>query len=608
LLSATAEKSDGKILNAIIQDISQVTEELAESAIMKKALANIRDGLMITDERQIITDVNEALCSITGYSREELIGKTPRIFKSKEQGREFYQELWQHIRQTDYWEGRLWNKCRDGGLYAAYERISAIRNTNGELTHFISVITDVTESIEQKHRLENIAITDPLTGLANRAQMHEQLRTDMAQAHLTGSALAVCYIDIDNFRLVNERLGHTAGDELLILIASKIKTLINSKDSIARIGGDEFGVILNDLRDYRSCEDYADQILSSIRGTYTLSDEKKVYLSASMGVSLYPRDDSDPDSLLRHADQAMYQAKDHGRDRFAMFDIEKSRSEHVKRRQVQRIEYAIRDKEFVLHYQPQVNMRTGEITGAEALVRWQHPEDGLIFPDQFLPLVAGTDQAVAIDKWVISEAIQQITRFQRAGLQFPVSVNIDGEFLQRIDFVDYLSEQLTANPNVDPTMLDIEILESTALTDLDNVTQVIRTCQEMGVAVALDDFGTGYSSLTYLKQLPCDTLKIDKSFVIDMTDEPESKSLVEGIIGLARALGRKVVAEGVESEAHGRMLLAMGCECAQGYGIGRPIPPEALIEWVNSYTQPESWRGVTSNVYWLERGGKSLSS
>jgi EAL domain-containing protein (putative c-di-GMP-specific phosphodiesterase class I) len=340
-----------------------------------------------------------------------------------------------------------------------------------------------------------------------------------------------------------------------------------------------------------------------------LSDEHKIYVTASIGVTLYPKEDSDADRLLRHADQAMYQAKDRGRNRCELFDIEKNRTEKTRQRQIERIEYAIKDQEFVLHYQPKVNMRTGALIGVEALIRWQHPDDGLVGPNEFLPLIAGTEQAVKIDKWVIAEALRQIIRFKAEGLEIAISVNIDGMFLQSPDFVSYLKSQLKAYPEVAPSLLELEILESTALIDLDSVRRVIETCQNLGVTVALDDFGTGYSSLTYLKNFPCDTLKIDKSFIIDLLGEPESRSLVEGVISLAKAFNRRVLAEGVETEAHGQMLLSMGCEYGQGYGIQRPIPAKDLLDWIRSNTPPKGWKNVADNVYWLgHQADKNVSS
>ncbi|WP_167854895.1 bifunctional diguanylate cyclase/phosphodiesterase [Mangrovimicrobium sediminis] len=584
---------------SILHDISDRARREDQSQVVRTAWENISDALIIMDDKFRIIDVNPVFTAITGYRKEEVMGQSPRILKADGNDNEFYRELLRKLRREGYWQGKVWNKTRDGELFAARERIATIRDAHGKPKCYVAVVTDVTESVEQKHRLEKIACTDHLTGLPNRAQLHKDLHASMGRAQLFGRAMAICYIDVDGFNATNERLGQTMGDELLTLVANKLKSLARPSDYVARIGGDEFAVVLNELLDLNECQAHADRILCGVRGTYTLSDRHKVYLSASMGISLYPRDDGDPDSLLRHANQAMYLAKENGRDRFEMFDIEKRKVEHSRRRQVQRIEYAVQDNEFVLYYQPKVNMRSGEVIGAEALVRWQHPEEGLLAPARFLPLVEGTAQAEAIDRWVIREALQQVAIFQQHGLDIPVSVNIDGGYLQSPNFVSDVQQALAAQPGVAPAMLELEILESTALTDLDTVTRVIKECQELGVAVSLDDFGTGYASLTYLKQLPSNTLKIDRSFIIDMPTDAESRSLVEGVINLAQAFGRKVIAEGVETDDHGLMLLRMGCEYGQGYGIQPPLPAEQFMEWVQHYDWPDAWRREANNVYWL---------
>jgi EAL domain-containing protein (putative c-di-GMP-specific phosphodiesterase class I) len=366
---------------------------------------------------------------------------------------------------------------------------------------------------------------------------------------------------------------------------------VRAGDTVSRLGGDEFVVLLGNIPHIEECEIALERIRVALSSPFVL-DQGEANLSASIGVTLYPIDGADPDTLIRHADQAMYQAKENGRNRYALFDPEHDRLSEARRDSQRAILDAINNNELRLHYQPKVNMRTGEVYGAEALVRWQHPERGLLYPGEFLPVVDFVALQGQLGDWVMREALRQLEIWAGEGRQLVLSINVGADQLQAAGFVDSLRFMLAKHPSVKTAHLELEILETAALHDLIQVASVMEACQALGVSFSIDDFGTGYSSLTYLKQLQADTLKIDQSFVRDMLEDPEDLAIVDGIIGLASAFRRKVVAEGVESVNHGRMLIQLGCDLAQGYGIARPMPAEALPEWINSWQHPAEWNDI----------------
>jgi diguanylate cyclase (GGDEF)-like protein len=416
----------------------------------------------------------------------------------------------------------------------------------------------------------------------------------MAQTARRGSVLAVVCLDLDNFKSVNDRFGHPAGDEILTTIAHRMKLVIGETDTLSRLGGDEFIAVLFDL-------DNPDQSLPTVKHLLEVAarpvriGDDSVSLAASAGIAFYPQsEDVGPDQLLRQAGQALYQSKIEGKSRYHIFDSRLDLSVRGHHEDLERIRRALAQNEFVLYYQPKMNMATGAIQGAEALIRWRHPERGLLVPSQFLPIVEGHPLALDVGEWVIENALRQIEVWKAAGLDIPVSVNISAQQLQQADFSSRLQGILVAHPAVNPSRLEIEVLESSALPDMAQVSQVIHTCGKLGVSFALDDFGTGYSSLAFLKRLPVDVLKIDQTFVHDMIDDPEDLTIVEGMLGLATAFRRQAVAEGVETVEQGILLLRLGCKIAQGFGIARPMPPGDLPAWVESWTPDPQWARVTA--------------
>lgn len=450
-------------------------------------------------------------------------------------------------------------------------------------------LRDVTAIKEHQSKIEHMAHFDALTGLPNRVLLADRLRQGMAQAQRRSELLAVAYLDLDGFKTINDKHGHEAGDQLLIGLAARMKQTLREGDTLARIGGDEFVAVLADLVDAADCVPMLTRLLAAAAQPVQVGD-LSLQVSASLGVTFYPQaDDVDADQMLRQADQAMYQAKLAGKNRYHAFDAEQDRNVRGHHESLERIRQALADNEFVLFYQPKVNMRTGEVIGAEALIRWQHPVRELLLPAIFLPVIEDHQLAVEIGEWVIDTALTQMETWQANGLNIPVSVNVGARQLQQTNFVDRLRVVLLAHPTILSDRLELELLETSALEDVAGVSELIHTCRKLGVRFALDDFGTGYSSLTYLKRLPVALLKIDQSFVRGMLDDPDDLAILEGVIGLANAFKRDVIAEGVETVAHGTLLLKMGCDLAQGYGVARPMPSHAFPAWAADWRPDAAW-------------------
>ncbi len=422
----------------------------------------------------------------------------------------------------------------------------------------------------------------------------DRLQQAMTQVQRRGQPLAVAFLDLDGFKAINDNHGHDAGDALLVQVASRMKGVLRESDTLARLGGDEFVAVLLDLADPKASEPILARLLEAASQPVHVGD-LVLKVSASLGVTFYPQGENvDADQLLRQADQAMYQAKLSGKNRYHVFDSERDRSARGRHESIEHIRHALIAGEFVLYYQPKVNMRTGMVLGAEALIRWQHPERGLLPPAVFLPVIEDHPLAVEVGEWVIDTALTQIEIWRAAGLNIPVSVNVGARQMQQLDFVKGLLKNFAAHPTVRPSELELEVLETSALEDVARVSETIRACREIGVRFALDDFGTGYSSLTYLKRLPVALLKIDQSFVRDMLDDPDDLAILQGVLRLASAFRREVIAEGVETIEHGTLLLHLGCEQAQGYGIARPMPAAALPGWAAAWRTYPDWFNLLS--------------
>ncbi len=579
------EYQDGKPVRVFGtgQDITR--RKLAEQQLKLAAdvFTYAREGIIITDPAGAILRVNDAFTRITGYRAEEVIGENPRILQSGRHDRHFYQALWRDLLGKGQWHGEIWNRRKNGQIYPQLLTISAVGDGDGKVAHYVSLFSDISAQKRHQRQLEHIAHHDALTNLPNRTLFADRLNQAMAQAKRRGVRLAVAYLDLDGFKEINDSHGHAMGDHLLMTLARRFQGAIREGDTIARLGGDEFVAVLIDIEQGDAADTLFQRLLEAAARPLE-HNGVTLRVAASIGVTFYPQGQPlDGEQLLRQADQAMYQAKLEGKSRYHLFDAAQDQNQRSLHRTLEQVRTAMQRGELELLYQPRVNLRGGQVTGAEALLRWRHPSHGLLAPDAFLKDVVESPLILELGEWVIDQALRQAEQWRQQGLAIPVAVNVAARQLQQADFAERLKRLLARRQAPPRDALELEVLEVSALEDIDQVSQVIRACGEMGVAFALDDFGTGYSSLTYLRRLPAASLKIDRTFVRDMLDDPEDLAILTGILGLARAFRRQPVAEGVESREQGEMLLQLGCELAQGYYIAQPMPGRRLVEWARNW-------------------------
>lgn len=588
--SATASIEEQTIY-AMGIDITErrITEDKLKLAA--GVFTHAKEAIIITDANNNIIDVNKAFTQLTGYSSEEAINQNTKIFKSGQQSDEFYSAMWQSICQQGHWTGEVWNKRKDGSVTPQLLTISTVYDMAGEVKNYIALYTDISAIKEQQRQLEHIAHYDTLTSLPNRSLLADRLKQAMLMCQRKSESLAVLFLDLDGFKEINDLHGHDIGDKLLVEIALRMQLALREEDTLARFGGDEFVAVLCNLENAQKCEPILERLLSAASSAVKIGDVV-IKVTASIGVTIYPHDGVDAEQLLRHADQAMYTAKQEGKNRYHLFDMVQDMALKHQHENLIRIELALQKDEFILYYQPKVNMKTGELLGVEALIRWQHPERGLLPPIEFLPIIERHELSISVGEWVINTALQQISRWQKSGLNTKVSVNIDAMQLQQDSFVMRLSKLLASHPDVSASALQLEVLETSQLTDVGDVSKIMHACIKLGVGFALDDFGTGYCSLTYLKKLPVDLIKIDQSFIRDMLHDNDDLSIVKGVMGLSKAFQRDVIAEGVETLEHGAALLRLGCYLAQGYGIARPMPAEELVEWADNWRPDNTWSKI----------------
>jgi diguanylate cyclase (GGDEF)-like protein/PAS domain S-box-containing protein len=546
-------------------------------------------SIMITDGDATITEVNSSFNQITGYDSKDVIGKNSRMLKSGDESSAFLAEMWDTLLSKDHWHGEIWYRRKNGDIYPAKTTITAMENADGVVDHYVSLSTDTSSIKVLQGQLKHLTHFDALTNLPNRVLLADRLSQGKEQCKLNNRTLAIAFMDLDGFKEVNENHGHQVGDELLIAVSQRMKAALREGDTLARYGGDEFIAVMVNLEKNEDSETVLKRLLKATADT-VISGDTEMQVSASIGVAFYPQDGIEADPLIRHANQAMYNAKQAGKNRYCLFDTQQHNAVKVQLESIEDIVLALEKREFVLFYQPKVNMQTGEVIGVEALIRWQHPVRGLIPPLDFLPVIEGKAISLELGERVIENALTQISQWQSAGLNLPISVNISAYQLQQDNFATRLAALLSAHPEVNPYCLELEILETSALNDINKVFATMSACNMLGVRFALDDFGTGYSSLTYLRRLPAQLIKIDQSFVRDMLEDAEDCAIVEGIIGLAKSFRRDVIAEGVETMHHGRELLQMGCELAQGYGIARPMPAGDIHEWVSNWKADDYWQ------------------
>ncbi|MCG6985431.1 MAG: EAL domain-containing protein [Thiocapsa sp.] len=447
--------------------------------------------------------------------------------------------------------------------------------------------------LESRRQLEEIALYDPLTRLPNRRLLAERMSEAVTEARENGCLLAVCYLDLDGFKLINDTHGHKAGDRVLVTVASRLRGCLREADTVARLGGDEFVFLMSRLQSLADCAALLERVLAALAQPVLINGHV-LSVTSSAGVALYPHDTGDAETLLRHADHAMYQAKQQGRNRYQLFRGEEGPSDQAHRPELLRIREAIEGEELRLHVQPQVHMSSGRVVGVEALVRWQHPDRGLLPPGEFLPLIEGDALLQQLDWWVMNRAVRWLGQWQESGLDLTMSLNLSACSLQDAGFIAGLQELLTQHPSIAPSRLLLEIAESEGLRDVETTASVIQACAVLGVRFALDGFGNGYASLTDFRCLPVQTVKIDQTAVRDILRSRDDRNLVQGVIGIARAFQRELIAEGVESAAHGLLLMDLGCEFGQGFAVADPMPPERLASWIAAYVPPCLWHRRTS--------------
>lgn len=570
-----------RLLHSIIHDVSARKRAEAQLQLAAKVFENSQEGILITSTDNLIVDINPAFTRITGYTREETLGKNPRLLSSGHQDAAFYAQMWHSLHSQGSWRGEIWNRRKNGEVYAEILSLSAIQDANGATQNYVAVFSDVSAYKKLEAELQHIAYYDTLTGIPNRRLLIDRLEQAVARSQRTQHPLGVCYLDLDGFKQINDQMGHNAGDTLLVSLATRLKKLLRDHDTIARIGGDEFVILLTELNHAKELHPILSRILKAAAQPVYLN-ELPLQVSASIGITLCPPDIPESDTLLRHADQAMYHAKENGKNGYWLFDLDDDQLLRRHNDRLTRIEQALQRREFVLYYQPKIDIINRELIGVEALIRWQHPQSGLLSPGAFLPDIMNHPLDKTLGQWVIREALTQMRTWQQAGFEVAVSVNISAPHLLHPCFTDELATILSEFSDIPAARLELEILETVALTDLSEASQILHRCHDLGVRISLDDFGTGYSSLAYFRNLPIDTIKIDRSFVANMLNSSNDLNLVESIIKLGHSFNRQVIAEGMETLEHGALLALTGCRLCQGYGIAYPMPAAALPMWIDS--------------------------
>jgi len=597
-------RADGEPLRVLATAIDVTARHATQERqnVSARLFEYLHEGLVITDAACRVLDVNPAFTKITGFSREEMLGAVPALLRPSadgEPGAAQRANMAAALESAGSWRGEIVDRRRDGELCALQVTISAIPGPDNELRHHVLVLSDTTEARLHREQLERQAHFDELTRLPNRARLAQMLRDAIRASERDGYLLVVCYLDLDNFKPVNDTHGHEAGDRLLVELAHRLRNALGRwdhwNDEVARLGGDEFVLLLR-AATLEDAQQTVDRVLRQVSLPYNLGlGIGPVVVTASLGATVYPVDRADAETLLRHADHAMYGAKQAGRNGSLFFDTELNRRTEERFEALSRVQTALDAQEFCLYYQPKVDLRHGTVVGVEALLRWKHPQHGVIAPAHFLPLIEHTGLSASVGDWVLQQGIEQLAQWQRQGLDLTLSINVSARHLQEPLFAQRLAGLLSRYQQPVAQRLVIEVLETAALADVDYTVQLMQECRQLGVRFALDDFGTGYSTLTYLKRLPLDLLKIDRSFVQNMLLDPQDHAIVAGVISLSRTFGCTVVAEGVESRAQAQRLIAIGCDMAQGNGIAAAMPAGEVVAWVRRYRgviAPD--RGVTA--------------
>ena len=564
-----------KVFIAFLHDVSERkhTEEILRIAAVT---FETQEAILITDAHANIVRVNQAFQDITGYSTQEVIGQNPRILQSGRHDADFYQRMWSSLLEAGKWSGEVWDRRKSGEIYPKSMTITAVYDTQQQLAHYVAVFRDISRRKQSEQAIHQLAFYDPLTQLPNRRLLLDRIHQAMAASMRNGQMGALMFMDLDHFKMINDTQGHALGDLLLTGVARRLQDCVRECDCVARLGGDEFVVLVEALSSQPAeaasqAEVIAEKIRSELCQPYLLNDYECLS-TPSIGISLFIGHQESVEDLLKHADAAMYQAKTSGRNMIRFFDPQVQSVLETRMALEKDLQQALKNKEFQLHYQIQVDS-IGKAIGAEALLRWQHNERGFVFPDQFIPMAEETGLIVPIGLWVLETACTQLKVWQSDALtrDLTLAVNVSAKQFRQVDFVDQIHRVLLES-GAKPSLLKLELTESTVLKDVDDTIAKMREIKLLGVRFSMDDFGTGYSSLQYLKRLPLDQIKIDKSFVMDITTDPNDAAIVQAIIAMTNALALNLIAEGVETEAQRAFLDKNGCHAFQGYLFSKPVP------------------------------------
>jgi diguanylate cyclase (GGDEF)-like protein/PAS domain S-box-containing protein len=564
-------------------DNSETLEQTIFSEIAKKVLEYTNEGIIVTDSKGNILLANPAFEVVTGYSVDEVIGKNPRILQSGLHDKKFYEKMWEEIKTNGFWKGEIWNKRKDGELFVEWLTISSVKNKEGNVINYVAIFSDITEHKRNVEQLRRLAHYDILTGVPNRYLFTKRLESLIQTSRKYHQQFALLFLDLDRFKNINDTLGHHMGDLLLQKAAQRLKGILRRQDTIARIGGDEFVIILPNLKHIREAIYIAEQIIESLKASFWLNGQE-VYISTSIGISFYPYDGEDIETLVRKADRAMYQAKKSGRNQFELYHSEL----HINDKQTLLLENALRKaidcNELQLHYQPQIDPQSKQICGVEALLRWEHPKMGFVSPGKFIPIAEESGLIIPISDWVLRQACEDLKKLHLDYPHLKMSVNISSIYFQQADFMKRLQRTIETS-NINPRLFELELTESTIMPNAEQSIERLVKLKLLGLKIAIDDFGTGFSSLSYLHRFPIDILKIDQSFIKHLSSYEDDASIVTAIIKMAHDLRIQVIAEGVETDKQFKFLQKQGCDYVQGYYVSKPLPLAELYEFLETWNQ-----------------------
>lgn len=575
----TVRDEEGNLTNyvGVFSDITKSKKNDTDLRLYSRVFENASEGVMITDTSGVIISINPEFTNTTGYTANEVIGKRPNILHSGRHERDFYITMWATIHDKGSWQGEIWNKKKSGEIYPEWLSINAVKDEDGQIINYVGIFSDITQQKRSEEELTRLAHFDNLTGLGNRFYFQKKLTQVIDEAEIRNEMVGIVFIDLNRFKLVNDTLGHAIGDQLLIIFAERLKNTLKDTAFLARLGGDEFTLIIPRVEKIKNIKSLLVKVLRSVEKPVKLEDQE-IIPTCSMGVSIYPSNSNSIDKLMRQADTAMYRAKEQGKS-YQFYDEGMLVENNKKIDLVNGLHKALTNKEFVIHYQPQIDINNEEVVGLEALIRWEHPQMGIVSPGEFMPLAEETGLIVPIGKWVLSTVCEQIKQWEMIGINTKVAVNLSPRQFIDDSLIFNLSRAMYKT-GISPNSLELEITESISMHKVDKVIDKLYEVRSLGISVSVDDFGTGHSSLSYLKRFPVNSIKIDQSFIRNIYKENENASIVKAILDMATGLGLDVVAEGVETKNELDTLKSFGCQYVQGYLFAKPMPKKEVESYL----------------------------